>query len=186
MVLVWDLEYKNQVMTRLITMLDDMKLTHKGMNKLLNLEESNPFDMTITTMKTLAMHEVDQKRRKDPRKNPSSTNNNNTKNDPNKKDDGKVLQSTPTAPTEGVPTIDNDDGNNDTNGKQVKTTKEPVELDGQVGLALSYDDYTLTVEEVWDLIYQDCMDENGQESSKINVDNSKPAFGLVAISKAEV
>ena len=45
MVLDCDLEYKNQVMTRLITMLADMKPTRARMDKLLNLGHSNPYNM---------------------------------------------------------------------------------------------------------------------------------------------
>ena len=138
-------------------------------------------------MTTLVLHKVDQKRKNDPRRNPSNTNNDQTKNDPTKKDDAKVLLhigTTPTAPTEDTLTDDDNDGDNNTDDKQVENT-EPADPDGQAGSALAYNDDTLTAKEAWDLINKDHLEDNGLKNNKNDMDNSTLPYGLVAISDAD-
>ena len=51
----WNLEYKNQVMTMLIPIFADMKPTCAQMEDLLSSGQTNPFDVTLDTMTTLAL-----------------------------------------------------------------------------------------------------------------------------------
>ena len=167
MVPEWDLEYKNQILTQLITMLADMKPTCNKMDGLLHLGQTNPYNVTLAKMTTRTMYEVKEQQKNNPRKKYNDTTE--TKNDPKKKEGVKVslhVGSNTTTLTDDAPTTDNnEDCGKDAKEEPSNTTTEPAVPNGQAGLALSYDNNTLMAEEAWDLIKQDHMDGNKQDSN---------------------
>ena len=64
----WDPEYKNQVLTRLISMLADRKPMCAPMDELMSQGQSNTFNVTINTMPGVVMTKVKKKRGNDARK----------------------------------------------------------------------------------------------------------------------
>ena len=57
-----DLEYKKRCMTRLLPMLTDMQSTRAQMEELLNLDQQNPFNVTIGAMTMLVLSSMEQQR----------------------------------------------------------------------------------------------------------------------------
>lgn len=169
-------------------MLADIKPAQERMEELLNIGQTNRYDVPISKMTAQATHEVKEHRKKNTRKN----NNDAVKggSDPEKKTNGKVGlhvgSNTTTQDNDASTTKDNDADNgddmNDAETEPSPTTTKPNVPNGQTGLALSFGDETLMAEQAWDLINHDHLDEHQMDD---NNHASKPAYGMLAISEAD-
>ena len=130
-----------------------MKPAREKMDKLLNMGQTNPYDVPISEMTARATHEVKEHRKKNPRKNNNDAAEGGS--EPEKKTNGKVGlhvgSDTTTLGNNASTTKDNDaDNGDDMNDAETKPSAATTELNvpnGQVGLALSFGDETLTAEQ---------------------------------------
>ena len=134
-------------------MLARMKPAQERMDKLLNMGQTNPYNVPISDMTTRDTHEVKEHFKKNPRRN-----NNDAAEDesnPEKKTDSKVglhVGSNTITPANNASitkdnNLDNEDDINDKEIKPSNTTTEHNVPNGQTCLALSFGDDTLTVEQ---------------------------------------
>ena len=172
----WDLSYKNKIMTRLIPMLAHMKETRSDMDKMLQLGQSNPYAVTLDTMKSRVILAVSEERKTNRRQSCGTKQGDKNKQEPNEseeKQDGKARLHVSEDTANETSMKQNDNHKvidvNETGGSDATPLSTHIEeainacsdqTNGRVGFTMDYGDRVLSAEEAWDLINPNQLEDD--------------------------